>query len=150
MFITGDHGEEFKELGGFGHNKAFHRYQTRTLMVARIPGEAPRTLQRLTSHYDFVPTIFRFMEVENPIADYSLGLPLTGDEAHRFVVVASYSDAAIVELDAITVFPTEAHGLQPVTVYDHDYRIIAEGRAAMRQKKDLFRELYRGRRAFAW
>ncbi len=150
VFITGDHGEEFHELGGFGHNKAFHRYQTRTLMVARIPGEAPRTLQRLTSHYDFVPTIFRFMEVENPVADYSLGLPLTGDEAHRFVVVASYSDAAIVELDAITVFPTEAHGLQPVIVYDHDYRIIAEGRAAMRQKKDLFIELYRGRRAFAW
>ena len=64
--------------------------------------------------------------------------------------MASYSDAAIVEPDAITVFPTEAHGLQPVIVYDHDYRIIAEGRAAMRQKKDLFRELYRGRRAFAW
>jgi len=50
VFVMGDHGEEFREYVLFGHDSAFNQYQTRTLMVAHVPGESPRAITRLTSH----------------------------------------------------------------------------------------------------
>ena len=67
VFIVGDHGEAFNELGLFGHDSAFDRYQTKTLCVASIPGEAPRHIQRTTSHEDVPSTILTYMGVENPL-----------------------------------------------------------------------------------
>ena len=52
VFIVGDHGEAFNELGLFGHDSAFDRYQTKTLCVASIPGKAPRHVQRVTVALD--------------------------------------------------------------------------------------------------
>jgi membrane-anchored protein YejM (alkaline phosphatase superfamily) len=109
VFIVGDHGEAFNELGLFGHDSAFDRYQTRTLCVASIPGEAPRHIQRTTSHEDVPCSIFTYMGVENPLSDYTQGLPLTTNATRPFVLIASWGSAAIVDTNSITEFGLEAY-----------------------------------------
>jgi membrane-anchored protein YejM (alkaline phosphatase superfamily) len=109
VFIVGDHGEAFNELGLFGHDSAFDRYQTKTLCVASIPGEAPHHIQRTTSHEDVPSTILTYMGVENPLSDYTQGLPLTTNATRPFVLIASWGSAAIVDTNSITEFGLEAY-----------------------------------------
>jgi membrane-anchored protein YejM (alkaline phosphatase superfamily) len=147
VIIAGDHGEEFGELGYLGHNNSFDRYQTHTIMVASLPGQGARRLTRLSSHLDFVPTIMQAMGATNPISDYSQGVPLTDDQPQPFTVATSYSTAAIIELDGVTEFGTETHRAG-FTLRDIDYKIIAEGGAAVRLKRPLIMKMIAGRRHF--
>lgn len=122
VFITGDHGEEFNELGYHGHNGTFDRYQVRTVMVAHIPGEGPREVTRLTSHLDVVPTIFMSMGIANPTSDYSQGVPMTAPTGPPYVVVSSWDNAALITQDATTVvFGTESTN-PGFEILDADYR----------------------------
>ena len=117
VFIAGDHGEAFNELGLFGHDSAFDRYQTKTLFVANIPGEPPHHIQRVTSHEDVPATVLTYMGAENPLSDYTQGLPLTTNATRPFVLIASWGTAAIVDTNSITQFGLEAYN-GGVTVMD--------------------------------
>lgn len=44
VVVLGDHGEEFMERSRWGHNTEFNRYQTGTVAVLSIPGQAPRAV----------------------------------------------------------------------------------------------------------
>lgn len=132
VFIAGDHGEEFSELGYHGHNGTFDRYQVRTVMVAHIPGQDPRRIERMTSHLDIVPTIFTEMGVTNPVSDYSQGVPLTATTGPRSVVVSSWDSAALVTDDATTVvFGTESTNAG-FEILDADYHEKDEGLGPLR------------------
>ncbi len=132
VFIAGDHGEEFNELGYHGHNGTFDRYQTRTVMVAHIPGEQARTIARLTSHLDIVPTIFTSMGVANPISDYSQGVPLTSATGPDHVVISSWDSAALVAEDGRTVvFGTDSTNPGFETL-DGEYRPTTGGLGELR------------------
>jgi membrane-anchored protein YejM (alkaline phosphatase superfamily) len=109
VFIVGDHGEAFNELGLFGHDSTFDRYQTKTLCVANIPGEAPRRIHRMTSHEDVTSTVLSYMGAENPLSDYTQGLPLTSGASRPFVLIASWGSAAIVDTNSITEFGLETY-----------------------------------------
>lgn len=127
VFITGDHGEEFNELGAHGHNGTFDRYQTRTVMVAHVPGQAPREVTRITSHLDVVPTVFSFMGVMNPASDYTQGSPMTDPAGPPYAVVASWDSAALVTENATVVFGTETTNAG-FDVFDADYQPIPASR----------------------
>jgi membrane-anchored protein YejM (alkaline phosphatase superfamily) len=117
VFIAGDHGEAFNELGLFGHDSAFDRYQTKTLFVANVPGMAPQHIHRVTSHEDVPSTVLTYMGVENPLSDYTQGLPLATNATRPFVLIASWGTAAIVDMNSITQFGLEAYN-GGVTVMD--------------------------------
>ena len=134
IFICGDHGEEFGELGLFGHDSAFHRYQTQTLMVAHIPGEPAQRIHRLTSHIDVPPTILTYMGAENPLSDYSEGLPLTSSHEQPYTLIASWSDAAIVDRDSIITFGLEAYKAD-LTILNRDNVPLPNQRAALASKQ---------------
>lgn len=142
VFIAGDHGEEFCELGLFGHNTTFHRYQAKTVMVAHIPGERPRRVTRLTSHVDIVPTVFTHMGCRNPLSDYTQGVPLTRAEGPEYVVLAGWGDAGLVDRDAITHF-----GI-PTRVLDHDYRKLPDQSAERAKRAKWYDEVLAGQRQF--
>ena len=130
VFIVGDHGEAFGELGLFGHDSTFDRYQTRTLCVAHIPGEAPRHIRRMTSHEDVPATILTYLGAENPLADYTQGLPLTTNETRPFVFIATWGAGAIVDTNTITTFGLEAYNAD-TTVLDTNDVPLANQRAAL-------------------
>lgn len=109
VFIVGDHGEAFGELGLFGHDSTFDRYQTQTLCVVHIPGEAPQRIHRMTSHEDAPATVLTYMGATNPLTDYTQGLPLTSNATRPFVFISSWSTAAVLDTNTITSFGLEAY-----------------------------------------
>jgi uncharacterized protein len=107
IVITGDHGEEFMESGRWGHNSDFTDWQSRVPMVLWIPGEKPRTIDRMTSHLDLPATILKQLGVTNPPEDYSLGYDMLSDKEREYTVVSDWYNVACIDKDFRAVFPTE-------------------------------------------
>jgi len=76
VIITGDHGEEFMEHGRWGHNSAFTEEQVRVPLVIWVPGMKSAEYTKMTSHLDIPVTVMRILGVENPPADFSMGLDM--------------------------------------------------------------------------
>jgi uncharacterized protein len=90
VVVTGDHREEFREHGRWGHNSAFSKEQISPPLVLRLPGAAPAERRDLTSHLDIAPTVLRALGVTNPASDLSLGHDLLGPERRRYNVVCDW------------------------------------------------------------
>ncbi|HXI70313.1 MAG TPA: sulfatase-like hydrolase/transferase [Verrucomicrobiae bacterium] len=104
IVVVGDHGEEFAELGHFGHCSGLNRFQTQTLGVLHLPGASPRVVDNVTSHVDFVPTVLTWMRITNPPGDYTTGKPIGGQEPRKQALLAGWADTAVAKQDSITVF----------------------------------------------
>ncbi len=89
VVVLGDHGEEFMERSRWGHNTEFNRYQTGTVAVLSIPGQAPRAVRSITSHIDLPATLLPLLGVRNPPRDYSLGQDLLAADYHRDYAVSA-------------------------------------------------------------
>ncbi|MCB2768183.1 hypothetical protein KQ884_14320, partial [Listeria monocytogenes] len=72
-----------------GHNTEFNRYQTGTVAVLSIPGQAPRAVRSITSHIDLPATLLPLLGVRNPPRDYSLGQDLLAADYHRDYAVSA-------------------------------------------------------------
>jgi len=115
VIITGDHGEEFMEKGRWGHNSTYSEEQTLVPMVLWAPGVSPRQMEKITSHLDIPPTILHLLGVENPPADYSLGIDLLGNDERRFTVVSDWDTIVYVDNEYKAIFPMDVFGNKMVT-----------------------------------
>lgn len=140
VFITGDHGEEFGEMGFHGHNVNFDRYQAQSLMVAHIPGRPAQAITRLTSHVDIVPTIFTEIGVQSPLDAYCQGVPLTQETARSHVVCASWDTAAIIDGQATIVFGTESYKMH-AEIFDAEYRPMSDSAMALKQRQPMLLDM---------
>ena len=104
IVVAGDHGEEFGELGHFGHCSSFNRFQTQTFGVLHLPGETPRLVNHVTSHVDFVPSVLTWMGITNALGDYTTGEPIEGKEIRNWALLAGWRDTALFNEDSITIF----------------------------------------------
>ncbi len=104
IVVVGDHGEEFAELGHFGHCSGLNRFQTQTFGLLHLPGASPGVVDHLTSHVDFVPSVLTWMGITNALGDYTTGLPIQGPEARKQALLAGWQDTAVVKPDSVTVF----------------------------------------------
>lgn len=90
VVITGDHGEEFWEHGTFGHTHGLVNEQIRVPALVYFP--QPLSLRyTVTSHQDFMPTIFDAMQVRSTTdkCGYMSGRSLYSYNAVDDYVVAS-------------------------------------------------------------
>jgi len=105
IIVAADHGEEFYESGGFGHNNAFSLQQVKPMFFMRIPGQEPRTVTDMTSHVDVVPTIMHWLGIQNPASDYSVGQNLLDTAYNRqYAVTGNWNYNAIIERGHTLVF----------------------------------------------
>lgn len=124
VIISGDHGEAFFEKGFYGHNRGFCMEQVKVPMIMRLPSKNPGRYSKLTSHADIVPTLLPMFGCVNDAADYSHGVSLTGAEEHRFAIVSSWDEMAMIYDGHTVVFPTESYKLSSLKIYDSDYKEI--------------------------
>jgi membrane-anchored protein YejM (alkaline phosphatase superfamily) len=115
--ITSDHGQEFNEngLNYWGHDSNFSRYQVAVPLVLYWPGREGATYDHRTSHFDIVPTLMDdLLGCANDYADHSVGHHLL-EPGHRDVLLlANYTDYAIVQPDRIVaVYPYGVEVLDP-------------------------------------
>jgi uncharacterized protein len=147
VFITGDHGQEFGELGYYGHNGSFNRYQTQTAFVAHIPGLAPGPIERFTSHIDVVPTILANLGVSAPISDYAQGQRLDRPSDRDHVVTVGWDSLGLIDSDVIMIRGTDTYNLTR-ELFDRDYRELPSAAAAMSKRSSWMPQLIQELGAF--
>src|SRR6185436_19048529 len=66
VVVTSDHGEEFREHGGFGHGQSLHGELLHVPLLMRLPGRlaAGTRLARGVSGLDVMPTILDIAGIE--------------------------------------------------------------------------------------
>lgn len=82
VVIAGDHGEEFWEDGVFGHTYRLDDWQSRTSALVHFP-KGFSTQYKVSSHADFIPTIFDWMGVQANWQDYMTGKSLLKYDASK-------------------------------------------------------------------
>lgn len=152
LFVVGDHGQEFCDLGigkgHMGHNGAFDGPQTRTLFAGHVPGTGKRRLERITSHYDIVPTILPQLGVKNPAGDYSDGVSLLEDSGRKYVLMAAWTEAALTDGQHVIKYGYGSHNMGCLNVYDENYRECRDPNAVSEMLKDIFADYMQDRCRF--
>src|ERR1043165_184345 len=133
LFITGDHGQEFGELGYYGHNGSFNRYQTQTVFVANIPGLPPGPIERLTSHLDVGPTIRAHPGAPAPLPAYCNGVRIDQPSERDHVVTVGWDSLGLIDRQVIMVRGLDTYNLTR-ELYDADYRPVADPAAGLRAR----------------
>jgi hypothetical protein len=98
VVITGDHGEEFWEHGGFSHGVALDQMQTRVPLALYLPPELSppaRLGYTYASHSDILPTIFDAMQVTTGTAPFMSGKSLLRFEPAADVALLGFDDEAL-------------------------------------------------------
>ncbi|HBB40557.1 MAG: sulfatase-like hydrolase/transferase [Deltaproteobacteria bacterium] len=142
--FTGDHGEEFREHGYFGHTSAFTPEQVHVPCILHLPGVGHRQVDLLTSHLDFVPTVMEVLGYTNPPGDYSNGAPIFASERPAYAVSCGWADCAVIDDEATLVFSMESYGGGRAEVLDRDYRPVADRRAVLAPRADRLVAVTRG------
>jgi len=74
IILLSDHGEEFYEYGNFGHNTAFSKSQVNSPLIVKLPEQnRGKTIDKLSSSLDLIPSILRYLKVTTPAKYYSNG-----------------------------------------------------------------------------
>ena len=131
VVFTGDHGEEFREHGYFGHTSAFTPEQTHVPFILHLPGVGHREVDHLTSHLDFVPTVMERLGYTNPAGDYSNGTPIFAADRPDYAVSCGWADCAVIDDEATLVFSMESYGSARAEVLDRDYKPVADRHAVL-------------------
>ncbi len=131
VVFTGDHGEEFREHGYFGHTSAFTPEQTHVAFILHLPGIGHREVTHLTSHLDFVPTVMQTLGYTNPPGDYSNGGPIFDPDHLDYAVTCGWSRCAVIDATNTLVFSMEGYRSARSQVLDDDYKPVADRRAVL-------------------
>jgi len=117
IVVTGDHGQEFNEngLNYWGHDGNFSGYQVDVPLLLYWPGREGATYTHRTSHYDLVPTLMDdLLGCTNEHEDYSVGHHLLRPGGREHLLLANFTDYAIVQPDRIVaVYPYGVEVLDP-------------------------------------
>lgn len=90
VVITGDHGEEFNDLGKgyWGHMGNYSIYQTQVPFILKIPDMEPEIVEYETSHMDFVPTMMKYVfDSRSDTRDYSMGYDLLNPAERPYIFI---------------------------------------------------------------
>ena len=118
IIFTSDHGEEFYEMGHFGHNNAFDRPQSMPIFIVKFPGRSPKQISGLSSHVDVVPTLLKYIGVTTDPAAYSNGDDLLSENYHRdYVNVANWDQNAIINDKQTMIFAN-----RPDKIFNNEIR----------------------------
>lgn len=131
VLVTGDHGQEFNDngLNYWGHNSNFSPAQVDVPLILRWPGRSAARFAHRTSHFDIVPTLLgELLGCDAPVENYGVGFPLTQVGGREWLLLANYSEYALVSRERIIA--VSRYGVE---VLDPRYRPLDEApdRAAM-------------------
>ncbi|MFD1512911.1 sulfatase [Halomarina rubra] len=92
--FTSDHGEEFREHGGFSHSQTFHDEVTHVPLVVDVGDDAGATHEDIVGMLDVTPTLVDYAGQEQSEAFYghSLRALVEDDEWPREHVVGDWAD----------------------------------------------------------
>ena len=128
IVLTGDHGEEFHEHGGWWHGTTLYDEQIHVPLIMKPPAGSTRgrVVDELTTSLDITPTIIKTAGLAVPPAMQGHALPLDGETPEKRDSVFSEEDLEGNVLQSvrtnssklITANPGNPRGLQPEELYE--------------------------------
>jgi hypothetical protein len=141
VIITGDHGEEFRECGFFGHTSAYTRPQVHVPLLVRGPGIEPGVEHGATSHVDVPATLLELLGADP--ADrpgYTVGGNLLAPEPERRRVIGGWNELGLWVPDAIVRIPLAGYAFD-VEVYDIGWTLIPSDAEILKREEDALRRV---------
>ncbi|MCE9634571.1 MAG: sulfatase-like hydrolase/transferase [Planctomycetes bacterium] len=130
VIVTGDHGEEFMEVGRWGHHSTFSEHQTRTPFIIRGPGVVPGVTETITSHLDAPAMVLGLLGYTNPPSDYSFGVdPLRGGTRSE-TIIADWENLCLVDGELKIVLQVNGNGWSGDTVTRADDGKVPDQKAS--------------------
>jgi membrane-anchored protein YejM (alkaline phosphatase superfamily) len=141
VVVTGDHGEEFRECGFFGHTSAFTRPQLEVPFLLRGPGIPAGVETRPTSHLDFPSTLLELLGADPARrAGWALGGSLLEPPADRRRVFSGWNELGVWSEDAILRVPLSVLAFD-VEAYDYGWNLIDDDLALLQREHDTLEAL---------
>jgi membrane-anchored protein YejM (alkaline phosphatase superfamily) len=135
VIVTGDHGEEFRECGFYGHTSAYTRPQVEVPFLMRGPGIANGLEPRPTSHLDFPATLLEYLGA--PASErraWTLGENLLAPLDERKRVFAGWNELGVWTDDAILRVPLALLDFD-VEAYDYGWQRLPDDLAILRRER---------------
>jgi len=143
VVITSDHGMEFNETNsnnwGFGSN--YSEFQMRVPLIIGWPGKTPQKWDKLTTHYDIVPTLMsEVLGVTNDTHDYSSGLDLFSDQVHNWVLLGNRQRYVVYDPKSVIQFNRQGE----FNIFTRkNYQLLEDARPDMGVLLQVMKELTR-------
>jgi len=124
IIFTGDHGEEFMEKGGWGHNSTFVEEQTHVPFILHLPGKMPRTVSALTSHLDVPTTLLSLLGSKTDSSNYTLGVNLLESWERDAIIISDWHSIDFVARDMKIRIPYKSTGFDNWKATDINDKIL--------------------------
>jgi membrane-anchored protein YejM (alkaline phosphatase superfamily) len=141
VVVTGDHGEEFRECGFFGHTSAYTPWQVRVPFLMRGPGIENGVERRPTSHIDFAPTVLEMIGAPpDQRGGWCLGQNLLAPPERRDRVLAGWNELGVWTDDAILRVPLSLLEFD-LEVYDYEWNQVEDDLTVLQEHGDVLERL---------
>lgn len=105
VIITGSNGASFEKAS----SAQAAIYNAHVPLLVLWPGKNSRTISRMTSHVDIVPTLMETLGITNEAQQYSDGQSLFDNTARPYLLSGDLKKYVIYEQDKITQFNNDGH-----------------------------------------
>ena len=141
IIVTGDHGEEFRECGFFGHTSAFTPPQILVPMLVRGPGFHPGVETSPTSHLDLPATLLEALGASPAVRrHWTLGGSLLEPQADRRRVLSGWEELGLWTPEGIIRVPLSLLEFD-VELYDYQWNIHHNDLSVLRAESDALEQL---------
>lgn len=141
VIVTGDHGEEFRECGFFGHTSAFTPQQVRVPFLVRGPGIEPGIEERPTSHLDVPATLLELLGADPTARDaWTLGGNFLHPDPERRRVMGGWNELGMWTPDAIVRIRLGTLSFD-LEVYDYAWHLQLEDREVLEREAEALSQL---------
>jgi membrane-anchored protein YejM (alkaline phosphatase superfamily) len=141
VVVTGDHGEEFRECGFFGHTSAFTPPQVEVPLLLRGPGIENGVEHAPTSHLDFAPTLLEALGADPALrARWCLGENLLSPLPERERVMAGWNELGLWTDHGILRVPLSPLEFD-IEVYDFGWRGLEDDFAILQAERGTLERL---------
>jgi len=141
VVVTGDHGEEFRECGFYGHTSAYTPWQIEVPFLMRGPGIPAGVERRPTSHIDFAPTLLEELGAPRSVRErWCLGANLLDPPEARKRVLSGWNELGVWTDDAILSVPLSRLSFD-IEVYDYGWNEVEDDLSILQAEHDTLERL---------
>lgn len=141
VIVTGDHGEEFRECGFYGHTSAFTPQQIQVPFLLRGPGIQNGSESRPTSHADFAPTLLETLgAAPETRALWCLGENLFAPRSERKRVLGGWNELGVWTERGILRVPLSPLAFD-VEVYDYRWNEVEDELPILQAERQTLEQL---------
>ena len=132
VVVTANRGMDLTAL--YNSSNQYSKINLHVPLITHLPNEQHRTVSKLTSHYDILPTLLQHhFRCSNRASDFSVGSDILSNSVNELIYIGSSNDFAIYQQQQIAEI--DRHG--NFRFYDTNYNKLNDGHLEFQAIIDL-------------